>query len=81
MNKKTTLAELGEQYDRHYDAVLGGHLHRFSMLEVGDNRFQATFGSIKGMDEYSKKISAKSSRSQGVVLVNQNEFEIRKVKL
>lgn len=81
LNKKTTLAELGEQYDRHYDAVLGGHLHRFSMLEVGDNRFQATFGSIKGMDEYSKKISAKSSRSQGVVLVNQNEFEIRKVKL
>lgn len=81
LNKKTTLAELGEQYDRHYDAVLGGHLHRFSILEVGDNRFQATFGSIKGMDEYSKKIGAKSSRSQGVVLVNQNEFEIRKVKL
>lgn len=81
LNKKSTLAELGEQYDRHYDAVLGGHLHRFSMLEVGDNRFQVTFGSVKGMDDYSKKLGAKSSRSQGVILANQEGFEIRKVKL
>ena len=81
LNKKSTLAELGEQYDRHYDAVLGGHLHRFSMLEVGDNRFQVTFGSIKGMDDYSKKLGAKSSRSQGIILANQEGFEIRKVKL
>lgn len=81
MNKKSTLAELGEQHDRHYDAILAGHIHHFTMQEVGNNRYQATFGSIKGMDDYSIKLGSKACRSQGFVLVNNDGFDIRKVNL
>ena len=76
-----TLAELGEQHDRHYDAILAGHIHHFTMQEVGNNRYQATFGSIKGMDDYSIKLGSKACRSQGFVLVNNDGFDIRKVNL
>lgn len=79
--KKTTLAELSEQHDKHYDAIIGGHIHHQTLLEVGDNRYQASFGSIKGMDEYSLKLGAKASRSQGFVLISNSGFEIRKVQL
>lgn len=81
LNKQTTLAELGELHDEHYDAVIGGHLHRHSLAEVGKNRYQVIFGSIKGMDDYSMRLGRKASRSQGVVLVNDYGFDIRKVAL
>ena len=79
--KKTTLAELGEQHDKHYDAVIGGHIHHQSFLEVGDNRYQASFGSVKGMDDYSLRLGAKASRSQGYVLIAERGFDIRTVQL
>ncbi|WP_229393127.1 metallophosphoesterase family protein [Limosilactobacillus reuteri] len=81
LSKKTTLAELSEQYDRHYDAVIGGHIHHQTMTEVGDHRYQATFGSIKGMDDYSLRLGAKASRSQGVILITDKDFEIRNIQL
>lgn len=81
LSKKTTLAELGELHDKHYDAVIGGHVHHNQLLEVGENRYQVTFGSIKGIDDYSLQLNAKASRSQGFVLVNENGFDIRRVIL
>lgn len=81
MNNKATLAKLGEQHDKHYDAVIGGHIHHFTMQEVGNNRYQVTFGSVKGMDDYSIRLGAKACRSQGVVLVNDQGFEIKKINL
>ena len=81
LSNKTTLAKVSENHDRHYDAVIGGHVHKFSMLEVGNNRYQVTFGSFKGMDDYSKRLGVSSSRSQGVVIVNDKGFEIRKIGL
>lgn len=79
--KKTTLAELGELHDKHYDAVIGGHVHHNQLLEVGNNRYQVTFGSIKGIDDYSVQLGAKASRSQGFIIVNENGFDIRRVVL
>ena len=81
IKKKSTLAELSEQYDKHYDAVLSGHIHHNFMLEVGNDRYQVAFGSVKGMDDYSIRLGAKSTRSQGVVLVTDDGFEIRKINL
>lgn len=79
--KKTTLAELGEQHDKHYDTVIGGHIHHQTLLEVGDNRYQASFGSVKGMDDYSLKLGAKASRSQGYILITEHGFGIITVQL
>lgn len=81
IKKSTTLAELGETHDKHYDAVISGHIHHNYMVEVGNNRYQVAFGSVKGMDDYSVKLGAKSSRSQGIVLVNDSNFEIKTIGL
>lgn len=81
LSKSTTLASISEQHDQHYDAVIGGHVHHFNIMEVGENRYQVTFGSIKGMDDYSMRLGRKSSRSQGVIVISDDNFEIRKVSL
>ncbi|MFT8556615.1 hypothetical protein [Liquorilactobacillus hordei] len=82
LQKKTLLAELSSMYGEHFVAVIGGHIHHFTMLEVGMNEYQVTFGSIKGIDEYSvDTIGSKSSRSQGVVIVGKDEYEIKKIGL
>ena len=81
LQKKTLLAELSALYSTKIDAVIGGHIHHFTMQEVGDNRYQVTFGSVKGIDEFSIKIGAKSCRSQGVILVDDDDFEIKKINL
>ena len=61
--------------------MIGDHVHHNQLLEVGENRYQVTFGSIKGIDDYSLQLNAKASRSQGFVLVNENGFDIRRVIL
>lgn len=81
LKSKNVLAQISEQHDRHYDAICGGHIHHYTANEVGYNRYVATFGSIKGADDYSVKIGADASRSQGVILVSDSNFEIRKVNL
>ena len=81
LNNKNTLAKLSELHDTHFDAVLGGHVHHWTMQEVGMNRYQATFGSIKGIDDYSMRLGAKSSRSQGFILIDNDGFDIRKMSL
>lgn len=83
IKKASVLAEQSDLYGIQFDALLAGHIHHFTMREVGFDKYVATFGSIKGSDEYSlKTIGASSSRSQGIVLVGEDgDFDIRKVKL
>lgn len=83
LKKNSILAEQSMLYDTDFDAMIAGHIHHFNMKEVGYDKYVVTFGSIKGSDEYSlKTIGTKSSRSQGVILVDEfGNFEIKQVKL
>lgn len=82
IKKQSVLAEQSMLYGIDFDVLAAGHIHHFTMKEVGLNKFVTTFGSIKGSDEYSlKTINTSSSRSQGVILVDEEDFEIRKIKL
>lgn len=83
LKKDSVLAEQSALHGIHFDAIIGGHIHHYTVNEVAEDRYVVTFGSIKGTDEFSlKTIASSASRSQGVVLVDDTgEFEIRKVKL
>ena len=83
LRKDSILAEQSALFNIHFDAIVGGHIHHFTMREVAEDRFVATFGSIKGTDDFSlKTIGTSASRSQGIILIDEDgEFEIRKVKL
>ena len=83
IKKSSVLAEQSDLYGIQFDALLAGHIHHFTMKEVGFDRYVATFGSIKGSDEYSlKTIGSSSSRSQGIIVIKEDgEFDIRKIKL
>lgn len=83
MAKKSVLAEQSILYGIPFDAIFAGHIHHFTMKEVSDDKYVVTFGSIKGSDEYTlKTINTSASRSQGVILVDEDgEYEIKQVKL
>ena len=83
IKKQSVLAEQSTLHGKNFDAIIAGHYHRHSVLEVGDDKYVAVFGSIKGSDEYSLyTIGTSSSRSQGVIIVeNTGNFEIKQVKL
>lgn len=83
IKKNSVLAEQSALYGISFDALIAGHVHHFNMHEVGEDKYVATFGSIKGSDEYTlKTLNTSASRSQGLILIDEDgEFEIRKVKL
>lgn len=81
LKRKNALAEISSLHDTQFNAVIGGHVHHFAMCEVGENKYQVNFGSVKGIDDYSMMIGAKAGRSQGVILVDKDDFEIRKINL
>lgn len=66
------LAKLSNFYGYPYDLVLGGHIHHYSMTEVGANQYQVNFGSFKGTDEFAQRNLLASGRSQGMVLIEQD---------
>lgn len=78
--KDSVLADLSIIHGE-LDLILAGHYHRHSVREVAIDKYVAIFGSIKGIDSYSLEINKTSSRSQGVVIVDDYGFEIRQVKL
>lgn len=79
--KDSVLAELSVIHNN-IDIVLAGHYHRHFIREVALNKYVAIFGSIKGIDSYSLEINKVSSRSQGIVIIDDTgEFEIRQIKL
>ena len=83
IKKQSVLAEQSTLHGKNFDAIIAGHYHRHSVLEVGDDKYVAVFGGMKGSDEYSLyAIGASSSRSQGVIIVSANgDYEIKQVKL
>ena len=82
IQKKGHLADVSQLHGKHYSMVVGGHIHHFVMTEVGNNEYQINFGSIKGIDDYSIQIGAKSSPSQGVIVVHgDGKTEIKKINL
>lgn len=83
VKKNSVLAEQSILYGIQFDAVIAGHVHHFNVSEVGEDKYTATFGSVKGSDEYTlKTLNTSASRSQGVILIDSDgEFEIKKVKL
>lgn len=78
--KDSVLADLSIIHGE-LDLILAGHYHRHSIREVAIDKYVAIFGSIKGIDNYSLEINRTSSRSQGVVIIDEYGFEIRQVKL
>lgn len=83
LNKPTILAELSNLYGKQFSLVVGGHIHHNVQNEVGDDQYVTTVGSLKGTDDFSLRIGARASVSQGVILVDSNsgEFETKIVKL
>lgn len=82
MKKQSVLAERQQLHGESFDALICGHIHHFTQREVGDNQFVVTFGSLKGSDEYSlKTIGTSSSRSQGVIVVDSEGYEIRRIAI
>ena len=80
-SNNSVLSKLGDIHNKHYDAVIAGHIHHYKMTEVGENRFQVNFGSFKGIDPYAVQQGFASSRSQGIIVVNKKGYEIRRVTL
>lgn len=82
MKRQGVLAERQQLHGELFDALICGHIHHFTQREVGHNQFVVTFGSLKGSDEYSlKTIGTSSSRSQGVILVDKDGYEIRRIAI
>lgn len=83
LNKSSLLAEQSMLYGEDFDMIISGHVHHFRMIEVSANKYQVTFGSIKGSDEYTlKTLNTNASRSQGIILISESgDIEVRKINL
>lgn len=82
LKNDNTLAEQSVLFNKSIDVLVGGHYHTHQIREVGDNKYICMLGSIKGPDDFSLKIGKSSCRSQGIIIVGENnEFEIRQIKL
>lgn len=83
LNKQSLLAEQSMLYGEDFDMIVSGHVHHFRMIEVGTNKYQVTFGSVKGSDEYTlKTLNTSASRSQGIIFVSEDgEISVEKINL
>lgn len=70
------LGTLSMNNNKAFDIFLSGHLHRISILEVGENKFQIITGSLKGNDSFSEKINKKAGKNQVGITFYNNTFEI-----
>lgn len=78
---KDILGRMSVLYDKQVHALISGHVHHFTMRECGYQKHVVSFGSIKGSDSFSVKIGSTAQRSQGVIIVSEDDYEIRKVNL
>lgn len=82
LRNNNLLANLSLNYGINLDYVIGGHLHSYSMTEVGDGKYQIITGSIKGSDSFSDRINKKSSRSQfGILFDSEGQSQEFIIKL
>lgn len=64
-----------------YSAIVVGHWHKFLVMEVGFNKHIFGFGSLKGVDLFSKRIRKQSSASQGFLTIYENDDTIYATKV
>nr|DAM04559.1 MAG TPA: DNA polymerase II small subunit [Caudoviricetes sp.] len=68
--------------DVSYDAIIMGHYHHYSVVEVAQDKFEVIVGSIKGSDEYSDSLGLSSSRSQLIIVVDEEgDMSFKKVRV
>lgn len=72
ITKDSTFGKIAVYDDQAYRLIIGGHLHRYSVLEVGNKKYMVTSGSFKGSDKFSDSLSKGSSLSQAVVWIKEN---------
>jgi predicted phosphodiesterase len=66
----------------HYDVIAFGHLHHIETIEISNDGYELWVGSLKGEDNYSKKIGRGSSPSQSYIVVHDDgEMEFNKITL
>lgn len=85
LEKKADKGKLADHSSRDgviYDAIVMGHFHHFEIIEVGDDKFEILIGSIKGSDDYSKKLGLASAPSQGAILVHEDgEIKVERIRV
>lgn len=69
---RKVLSDLSYLYGKEFVGVFGGHIHHNECNEVGDDVYQINFGSFKGTDPFGVSSGFTSSRSQGVIIVQDN---------
>lgn len=68
--------------DISYKAIVSGHIHRLTVEEVGKGKYNVSFGSLMGSNDFSTRLRVASSASQGYILVNKDgDLDIRPVTL
>lgn len=79
-NKK--LASHGDIDNTIYNVLAMGHLHHHSVKEVGQNKYEAYFGSLLGANNYGVKGKFLSNASQGIIVVNEyGDIDIKRIDL
>lgn len=79
-NKK--LASHADLDDTSYNVLAMGHLHHFSVKEVGQDKYEVYVGSLMGANNYGVKGKFISNASQGIIVVNSlGEIDIKRVDL
>lgn len=70
LSSANCLAEISQFDGTHYDAVVGGHLHCAKIME--QNGWVIQSGSLIGPTSYSDKLSKLASRSQEIIIIDQD---------
>lgn len=68
LTSPNVLAEASQFMGTHYDAIVGGHLHSAKISE--QNGWIIQSGSLIGPTDYSDKLSKVASRSQEIILID-----------
>lgn len=80
VQNKTFLSTASTYYNTDIDVVVSGHYHRYSVVEVSEDKYITISGALTFNDNYAKSINASSVRSQLSLEFADDNFEIRQIK-
>lgn len=72
LKDESLIGKLSQLDDCTYTAVMGGHVHHKRVIEVGHGKYNITFPSLKGFDDYSDQIKSASEKAQGYIIVDKS---------
>jgi predicted phosphodiesterase len=76
------LASHSDMDNTSYNILAMGHLHHFSVTEVGQNKYEVYVGSLQGVNNYAMKGKFLSNASQGLIIINEyGEIDIKRIDL